>query len=98
MQLSEKQKKHLRRLAHHLTPIILLGNSGLTEGVVKEASAALAHHELIKAKARVAARELRDTLFTQLAGRTDSTLVNRVGNVAVLFRRNPSQPKIILPD
>jgi RNA-binding protein len=98
MDLSEKQKKHLRRLAHDLTPVILLGNSGLTDGVVKETSAALEHHELIKAKARLPARELRDEIFAQLAGRTDSALVHRIGNVAVLYRAHPSEPKIILPD
>jgi RNA-binding protein len=98
MQLSERQRKHLRRLAHDLAPVILLGHAGLTDGIVKETSAALTHHELIKARARVPARGLRDEIFSQLAGRTASTIVHRVGNVAVLFRRNLEQPKIILPD
>ena len=50
MQLSNKQKKHLKALAHHLDPVVLLGANGLTEGVVAEIDLALEHHELIKVK------------------------------------------------
>jgi len=46
--LSEKQKKHLRRLAHPLSPIVMLGNAGLTAGVVQEMDRALSDHELVK--------------------------------------------------
>ena len=57
MALSEKQKKHLRRLAHPLSPVVMLGNAGLTDGVVKELDRALADHELVKVSARVGERE-----------------------------------------
>jgi RNA-binding protein len=54
MALSEKQKKHLRRLAHPLNPIVMLGNAGLTDGVVSELDRALDDHELVKVSVRVA--------------------------------------------
>src|SRR5690349_16309830 len=65
--LSEKQRKHLRGLAHALRPVIRLGGSGLTEGVAKETDRALHDHELIKVKAPGGDREARDTLFSDLA-------------------------------
>jgi RNA-binding protein len=98
MSLTEKQKKHLRRLGHALDPIVLLGNAGLTDGVVKETDAALDHHELIKTKARVGDRKARDSVLAELASRTQSELVYRIGNVGVLYRRSKQTPKVVLPD
>ena len=50
MNLSTKQKQHLKGLAHPLKPVVLLGSNGLTEGVLAEIEQALEHHELIKVK------------------------------------------------
>ena len=96
--LTEKQRKHLRGLAHALKPVILLGGSGLTEGVTKETARALHDHELIKVKAPGGDREARDALFSDLAQRTGSALVHRIGNVAVLYRPRPEMTRILIPD
>jgi RNA-binding protein len=98
MALSEKQKKHLRRLGHPLNPIVMLGNAGLTPGVVKELDRALADHELVKVSARVGARAARDAALNDLAQQTSSEIVQRIGNVAVFYRRSAQLPKILLPD
>ena len=98
LNLTEKQRKHLRGLAHPLKPIIRLGNSGLTDSVAKETERALHDHELIKVKAPGGDREARDAVFTDLAQRTASALVYRIGNVAVLYRPRKELPKILIPD
>ncbi len=98
MELSEKQRKHLRRLAHPMHPIVMLGNAGLTDGVLKEFNRALRDHELIKASARCSDRQTRDALLEDIARQTGSLLVQRVGNVAVFYRRSEGMPKVILPD
>ncbi len=98
MQLSEKQKKHLRRLAHPLTPIVMLGNAGLTDGVVNELDRALNDHELVKVSARVGERDARNEALATLAARTTSELVQRVGHVGVFYRRRSALPKILIPD
>src|SRR6266581_3760288 len=98
-ELSEKQRRHLRGLAHELKPVIRLGNAGLTEAVATETARALHDHELIKVKAPGGGdREARDALFTELANRTASALIHRIGNVAVLYRPNATLPKILIPD
>lgn len=98
-ELSEKQRRHLRGLAHELRPIIRLGNAGLTEAVATETARALHDHELIKVKAPGGGdREARDALFTELAVRTASALIHRIGNVAVLYRPNTTLPRIMIPD
>ena len=96
--LSERQRKHLRALAHALTPVIRLGNAGLTEAVVAESARALHDHELIKVKGPGGDRAARDALFAALAAGTGSALVQRIGNVAVLYRANPERPRILIPD
>lgn len=97
-ELSERQRRHLRGLAHPLKPVVRLGNAGLTEAVARETERALVRHELIKVKAPGGDREARDALFESLAARTVSALVHRIGNVAVLYRPHPQLPRILIPD
>jgi RNA-binding protein len=98
MALSEKQKKHLRRLAHPMNPIVMLGNAGLTDGVVNELERALTDHELVKVAARVGARTQRDAALRDLAARTSAEIVQRIGNVGVFYRARKDLPKILIPD
>ncbi len=97
-QLSERQRRHLRGLAHALKPVIRLGNAGLTPAVAAEAARALGDHELIKVKAPGGDREARDALFAALARDTGSALVHRIGNVAVFYRPRAELPRILIPD
>jgi RNA-binding protein len=96
--LSERQRRHLRGLAHELQPVVRLGTAGLTDAVARETDRALTDHELIKIKAPGGDREARDALFEELARRTGSSLVHRIGNVAVLYRPRPDLPRIVIPD
>ena len=98
MPLSEKQKKHLRRLAHPLHPIVMLGNAGLTDAVANELERALNDHELVKVSARVSGRDGRNEVLAALAARTTRHLVQRVGHVGVYYRPRKALSKIILPD
>jgi RNA-binding protein len=98
MTLSEKQKKHLRRLAHPMNPIVMLGNAGLTDAVVAEMDRALTDHELVKVSARVGDRDARNQALDELASRTTSELVQRIGHVGVFYRRSERLPKIVIPD
>ena len=97
MQITEKQRRHLRGLAHPLKPVILIGNAGVSEGVIAETRRALADHELIKVRLPGLPREERDTALADLAARTEAALVGRIGHVAILYRPNPELPRIVLP-
>lgn len=97
MQLSERQRRHLKGLAHPLKPVILMGQAGLTDAVVAATSLALADHELIKVRLPGLERQQRDAALQSLAERTGSALVTRIGHVAVLYRPDPELPRIVLP-
>jgi RNA-binding protein len=96
--LSDAQRKYLRRLGHDLNPVVLVGNSGLSPNLVAELDGALAHHELVKVRARVGDRDLRDELLAELATSTRSEMVQRIGHVALFYRANPEKTRILLPD
>ena len=98
MSLNEKQRKHLRGLAHAREPLVMVGQSGLSEAVARELDIALTAHELVKVRARVGAREERDLILEQLATQTGSHLVQRIGNVGVFFRQRAEKSRIVLPD
>jgi RNA-binding protein len=98
MNLSESQKKYLRGLGHALKPLVLIGDAGLSESVRAEFESTLAHHELIKVSVRVGDRKLRDSIIRELCASSGAALVQRVGNMALLYRQNPEKKKIVIPN
>jgi RNA-binding protein len=96
--LSERQKKYLRRLGHALHPLVLVGQRGLTEGVVNELRQTLNDHELVKVRARVGVRGNRDLVLGRLAADTGSELVHQIGNVGLFYKKNSKLSKILIPD
>ena len=98
VKLTEKQRRYLRGLAHPLKPVILIGNAGVTAGVVAETARALHDHELIKVRMTGADRAARDLALEGLAAQCSSALVGRIGHVATLYKPRSDLKKIVLPD
>ena len=97
MMLSEPQKKYLRGLGHALKPVVMVGESGLTDAVRAEFESSLEHHELIKIRVKVGDREQRDKIILSLCETANAELVQRIGNMALLFRENAEKKRIRLP-
>jgi len=97
MTLTESQKKYLRGLGHKLNPVIMVGDAGLSESLLAEYERTLDHHELIKVSLRVGDRDVRDSMIESLVGDSGAELVQRVGNVALIYRKNPEKHRIRLP-
>jgi RNA-binding protein len=95
--LSDAQRRHLRGLAHHLKPVVLIGQQGLRPAVHEEIQLALAAHELIKVRVAAADREQRAAMIATITAASGAELVQTIGHVAVLFRRNRDKPKVVLP-
>jgi RNA-binding protein len=92
-QLSSSRRKHLKALAHHLDPVVMVGAKGLTEAVIAEADRALASHELIKMKV---AAEDREPIAQAVCEALGCALVQHIGKVLVLYRA-ADPPRIELP-
>ena len=97
MSLSNRQLRHLRGLTHHLKPVVMVGDKGLSENVMAEIETALNHHELIKVKLR-GDRETRSTWTDEIVRRFSAEPVHSIGQVACFFRRNRKKPVIELPN
>ena len=95
--LTPNQKRYLRGLAHPLKPVIMVGAKGITEPLLAELDLALDHHELVKVRIAAEDRDARDAGIQALVERSGAQLVQRVGNVACLFRRNAEAPQVPLP-
>lgn len=95
--LTAAQTRFLRGQAHGIKAMLQVGGKGITDALVAEIDAALEHHELIKVKVGAADREARDTMIAELAERTASALVQRIGHVAVLYRQSRDRRQIVLP-
>jgi len=97
MQLTERQKKFLRRQAHSLKPVVSAGDKGITPAVLGEIEIALEHHELIKVRLRLGDRDARNAAISKMMDATGAILVSRVGNIAAIYRPRKIKPGIILP-
>lgn len=98
MSLTSKQRAHLRKLAHHLKPVVLVGSDGVTPGVLDSVLEAFNTRELLKVKLQESApldvREAADTISGSLGG---VQAVQTIGRTAVLYRPDPDAPEIELP-
>jgi RNA-binding protein len=95
MTLSKTQLRDLKGRCHGLSPVVTVADKGLTENVLTEVETALNAHELIKVKLR-GDRETRRDWVSELVETTRAELVQQIGQVACLFRRNPDRPRIDL--
>lgn len=97
-ELTSKQRAHLRRLAHHLKPVVWVGGDGVTDAVRRSVEEAFHTRELIKVKALESAPEPIGAVAARLAGDLPGVRVAQtIGRTAVLYRRDPEEPEIRLP-
>ncbi len=97
MKINNAQKKFLRQAAHHLKPVVWAGQQGITKGLIKEIEEVLERHELIKIKCRLGEREERDAGINKICADTHAVLVQRIGNIVTLYKKNKENPVIKLP-
>ena len=93
MSLTQEQKKQFKSIGHHLKPIVTVADNGLTEGVLAELDRALHDHELIKIQLRLAERDDRKAIIDELCQKSSSVLVQSIGKVALIYRKNPQPNK-----
>lgn len=87
MSLTSEQKKHYRTIGHNLNPLVMVAGKGLTENIQLEVDRALEDHELIKVKFAVGDREVKKQLIKELAEIVEATIVQEIGNIALLYRK-----------
>ncbi len=87
--LNNAQKRILKARAQKLDPILKIGHGGVSEAFLKSLDEALRQHELVKVKF-TDHKEEKKALVPQMVEASRCELIMRVGNVAVLYRKKPS--------
>jgi RNA-binding protein len=91
IQLTIAERKAHRAEAHHLDPVVMIGNDGLTAAVKKETDAALNAHGLIKVRVLGDDRETREAIYQQLADELNAAPIQHIGKLLVLWRPKPKK-------
>jgi RNA-binding protein len=93
IQLSVAERKAHRAEAHHLDPVVMIGNDGLTPAVKKETDAALNAHGLIKVRVLGDDREQREAMYQELCDTLGAAPIQHIGKLLVLWRPKPEKAK-----
>ena len=86
--LNNAKIRELKARGQLLKPTLKVGKEGLSQQFLSALDEALKHHDLLKVKFDQL-KEQKKELAPQLAEKTGSRLIMRVGNVVVLYRAKP---------
>lgn len=98
LELTIAERKAHRADAHHLDPVVMIGNDGLTPAVIKETDAALNAHGLIKVRVLGDDRGQREAMYLQLADQLNAAPIQHIGKLLVLWRPKPKKEKVLDED
>ena len=96
-ELTPAERGTLRARAHHLQPVVMIGDAGLTPQVMREIEANLKSHELIKIRVLGDDRHARDALPSAICEATDANAVQQIGKMLVIYRPRPPEEKKKVP-
>lgn len=94
---TSKQRAYLRSLANTIDTILMVGKSGMSPEIIKQADDALTARELIKGKVLETSPLSPKEAAQEVAQQTQSEVVQVIGTKFVLYRKNEKEPKIVLP-
>lgn len=97
-ELTGKQRKYLRGLAHGLKPLIHIGAKGLTPEALQQLDEALDHHELVKVKF-LDFKDAKDELTAEMVSELGCAEAGTIGHHVIVYRRarDPEKRSIRLP-
>lgn len=91
--LTPAERSALRAKAHHLEPVVIIGDAGLTPAVLREIDVHLKSHELIKIRVHGDDRDARENMLSEISSSLDASPVQRIGKILVIFRPKPVEVK-----
>ena len=92
-ELSPVERKALKARAHHLDPVVMIGDAGLTPAVMREVGQALSSHELIKVRVLGDDRDARMAMYQSMCDELQAAPVQAIGKLLVLYRPKPAEDK-----
>jgi RNA-binding protein len=96
--LTGRQRRFLRGQANRLEPSVFVGRDGLTAALTVTLDEAFSNQELVKVRLTRTCPQARERLAPRLAAAAHAHLVQVIGQTVVLYRPDPDQPRLQLPD
>ncbi|MBR0154665.1 MAG: ribosome assembly RNA-binding protein YhbY [Treponema sp.] len=87
IEMTSAARKELSSRAHNLHPVVIIGQNGVTDGVIGKINESLKAHELIKVKF-LEFKDEKQELAQEIVEKTESQLVRIIGNIAILYKEN----------
>jgi len=88
--LTPADRKSLKAQAHALDPVVIVGDAGLTAGVMAEIDRSLAAHGLIKVRVTGDDRDARLAMRDRIVDALDAAPVQTIGKLLVFYREKPA--------
>mgnify|MGYP006278169081 FL=1 len=91
LELTPVIRRELKSLAHHLEPVVIIGDAGLTPAVLREIDVHLRKHELIKVRVAGDDRDARAQMINTICEAHDAAPVQQIGKILVIYRPKPAE-------
>lgn len=95
--LTGKQKRYLRAMAHHMTPIFQVGKGGTNDHLIRHIEEALEVRELIKVSVLNNCMDDPKEIGVEVAANSGAELVQVIGKTIILYKESKDNKKIELP-
>ena len=90
LDITSQERSALRSAAHSLRPVVLIGDRGLTESVLKEIDLNLKAHQLIKVRVAGDDREARIAMLDTICDSLSCANVHHLGKTLIIYRPDPN--------
>ena len=89
LDITSQERSALRSAAHSLRPVVLIGDRGLTESVLKEIDLNLKAHQLIKVRVAGDDRDARIAMLETICDSLSCANVHHLGKTLIIYRPDP---------
>jgi RNA-binding protein len=84
--LSSDERRQLKKEAHELKPVVMVGKLGFTESLIREIDQALLTHGLIKIQVQKQHKLNLLPMIEEVVMKTQAEYIETIGNVVILYR------------
>jgi putative YhbY family RNA-binding protein len=94
LKLTPAERSSLRAEAHALSPVVIIGEAGLSPAVLKEIENSQNSHGLIKIRVFGDDREARIAIYDTVCAQLDAAPVQHIGKLLVVYRPKKEAAKV----